>query len=69
MKNALIIIALFTFSLVSCKDKKATENSMNTEQVEEIKEIEQENLELQKLDKQIETDIKEIDDLLESIDK
>ena len=68
MKNTLLFLCLFTFSFIACKDKSA-ESTKNTELQETIKKLETENVELKKLDNEINTDVKELDQLLKEMDE
>ena len=61
------ILFMSVFLFLSCTDKKPSTNSESQVDMQELKKIEQESQELETLEKTIEKDIKELDDLLESI--
>ena len=72
MKNILIFCLLTMGMLISCTDNKAkqnTDNQLSTEQIKEVEQLEQENQNLDQIQNEIENSSKELDALLEEIDK
>lgn len=70
MKNNLLItLLLVTGVLISCTDKKAKSNASEVpaEQIEEIKQLEQENQNLDQIQHEIESSSKALDALLNEI--
>ena len=71
MKNILIMCLLSIGVLLSCTDKKATQNNDNqlsTEQLKEVEKLEQENQNLDSIQNEIIKSSKELDELLKEID-
>ena len=68
MKYSYLIILCLGLFLVSCGSKKAVDNSADEISQEVIEKIEKENVELENLEGDIESDIKEIDDLLKEVE-
>jgi len=68
MKITYILLFSVGLFLFSCGDKKAAKSGSEQLDVEQIKTIENENSDLENLDKEIEKDIKDIDRLLEEVE-
>ena len=71
MKNILIICILTIGALVSCTDKKAAQNNDNqlsTQQIKEVEQLEVENQNLDQIHNEIQNSSKELDALLKEID-
>ncbi len=69
MKNTLIIICLFGLLGSACAEKKEATSTENIMEPRAIEQLEKENTELDNLEKGIENDIKEIDAILNEVDK
>lgn len=72
MKKNIIFTAFCMFLILACTNKKtaeSTDNQLDATQIEEVKTLEKETIELENLDVEIEKKAKELEDLLEEIDK
>ncbi len=69
MKKLIIAACSILFFAAACTEKKSTKNLENKGDSEQIESIEKENEELKKLEDDIQSDIKEIDDILDEVDK
>ena len=64
----LLILIPLTLTLLSCVDKKQSENNAATIEPEKIIELEKENEEIQTLEMDINKDIEELDKLLNDLE-
>ena len=69
MKKLILIIGSLLLLCLACTDNKKKSNAEDLVDTKEIQQMEKENKELQTLEEGIESDMKEMDALLDDIDK